>query len=194
MPSSSPGSTGRASPQLIAPRLLGATHRRREAFLLAFDQAADYDSPNFLWFRDRTPRFVYVDRIVVAPAARGRGHARRLYDDLFAQARRAGHDQVVCEVNSEPANPASDAFHAALGFSEVGRATIHGGPRPCAISGARFQEIADLGQQLLFLRGRRGRRRGVLLPCLNSVFMPLITRNITQAMMMKFTATVMNWP
>ena len=41
-----------------------------EAFLLAFDQDADYDSPNFLWFRARHERFVYVDRIVVAAAAR----------------------------------------------------------------------------------------------------------------------------
>jgi predicted GNAT superfamily acetyltransferase len=43
-----------------------------DAFLLAFDQGADYDSPNFLWFRARYPRFVYVDRIVVAAAARSR--------------------------------------------------------------------------------------------------------------------------
>lgn len=100
-----------------------------EAFLLAFDQGADYDSPNFLWFRDRYRRFVYVDRIVTATAARGRGHARRLYEDLFAEAARVGHDRVVCEVNAEPPNPASDAFHAALGFVEVGRAAIHGGDK-----------------------------------------------------------------
>jgi len=79
-----------------------------------------YDSPNFLWFRARCRRFVYVDRIAVAPSARGRGLARRLYDDLFAETHRRGHAHVVCEVN-----PASDAFHAALGFVEVGRASIH---------------------------------------------------------------------
>jgi 4-hydroxy-tetrahydrodipicolinate synthase len=100
-----------------------------DAFLLAFDQGADYDSPNFLWFRDRYRRFVYVDRIVTAAAARGRGHARRLYEDLFTEAARAGHDRVVCEVNAEPPNPASDAFHTALGFVEVGRAAIHGGDK-----------------------------------------------------------------
>lgn len=55
-----------------------------DALLLAFDQDADYDSVNFLWFRERFDRFVYVDRVVVADAARGRGLARRLYDDLFA--------------------------------------------------------------------------------------------------------------
>src|SRR5205823_3870153 len=63
-----------------------------DAFLLAFDQDARYDSPNFLWFHTRYPRFVYVDRIVVAFSARGRGCARRLYDDLFEHAVRAGHE------------------------------------------------------------------------------------------------------
>jgi predicted GNAT superfamily acetyltransferase len=100
-----------------------------DAFLLAFDQGAHYDSPNFLWFRARYPRFVYVDRIVVASSARGRGHARRLYDDLFEQAIAAGHDRVVCEVNLQPPNPASDAFHAALGFVEVGTAKVYDGNR-----------------------------------------------------------------
>jgi uncharacterized protein len=96
-----------------------------DAFIVAFDQDAPYDSPNFLWFRDRYPRFVYVDRIVVAPWARGRGYARLLYRDLFYQATKAGHERVVCEVNAQPPNPASEAFHAALGFTEVGRASIH---------------------------------------------------------------------
>lgn len=100
-----------------------------DAFLLAFDQDARYDSPNFIWFRARYPRFVYVDRIVVASSARGRGCARRLYDDLFEHAVRAGHDRIVCEVNQNPPNPASDAFHAALGFVEVGTASVYDGSR-----------------------------------------------------------------
>jgi uncharacterized protein len=100
-----------------------------DAFLLAFDQDAHYDSPNFLWFCARYPRFVYVDRIVVASSARGRGYARRLYSDLFEHARRAGHARVVCEVNTIPPNPESDAFHAALGFVEVGTASIHDGSK-----------------------------------------------------------------
>jgi uncharacterized protein len=100
-----------------------------EAFIMTFDQDAQYDSPNFLWFRERYQRFVYVDRVVVAAQARGRGHARRLYEDLFDQVSRAGHTIVTCEVNAEPPNPASDAFHAALGFAEVGDAVIHGGKK-----------------------------------------------------------------
>jgi predicted GNAT superfamily acetyltransferase len=73
-----------------------------EAFLLAFDQRAKYESPNYLWFRQRYHRFVYVDRVVVSPLMRGRGYARALYTDLFARARQEGHTLVVCEVNSEP--------------------------------------------------------------------------------------------
>jgi len=99
------------------------------AFLLAFDQDADHDAGNFLWFRARHARFVYVDRVVVAASERGRGHARRLYDAVFRQAAESGHDRIVCEVNLEPPNPASDAFHAALGFGEVGTAVIDGGPK-----------------------------------------------------------------
>lgn len=100
-----------------------------DALLIAFDQDADYDSPNFLWFRDRFARFVYVDRVVVAQAAQGRGHARSLYAALFRAAQDAGHDRVVCEINSLPPNPASDAFHERLGFAEIGRASLPGGAK-----------------------------------------------------------------
>jgi uncharacterized protein len=104
-------------------------HRGLDAFLLAFDQDAPYDSPNFLWFRARYPRFVYIDRIAVTPSARGRGLARLLYCDLFDAARRRGHTHIACEVNVDPPNPTSDAFHAALGFVEVGCASIHDGSK-----------------------------------------------------------------
>jgi uncharacterized protein len=114
---------------LVGETLLARRIGEIDAFLLAFDQDARYDSPNFLWFLERYPRFAYVDRIVVAPSARGRGCARRLYDDLFEHAKRAGHDRVVCEVNQNPPNPASDAFHAALGFAEVGAASVYDGSR-----------------------------------------------------------------
>ena len=115
--------------QLIDRAFLARAIAGAEAFLLAFDQNADYDSPNFLWFRARFDRFVYVDRIVVTLAARGRGHARRLYDELFEKAKGDGHERVVCEVNTQPPNPGSDAFHAALGFVEIGTASIHGGAK-----------------------------------------------------------------
>lgn len=100
-----------------------------DALMIALDQTADYDNSNHRWFRARYDRFVYVDRIVVAQAARGQGLARRLYEQLVREAIAAGHDRIVCEVNLDPPNPQSDAFHAALNFEVVGTASIHGGAK-----------------------------------------------------------------
>ena len=98
-----------------------------DALLIAYDQDAAYDGTNFAWFRARFDRFVYVDRVVTAAAARGRGLARALYEDLIARARKAGHARIVCEINAEPPNPASEAFHRKLGFVVVGSATLPDG-------------------------------------------------------------------
>jgi len=99
------------------------------ALLIALDQDAPYDNPNFSWFKQRRDSFVYVDRIIVSETKRGQGIARLLYQDLFAEALQAGHKRVVCEVNLAPPNPASDAFHANMGFVEIGQATIHNGTK-----------------------------------------------------------------
>jgi predicted GNAT superfamily acetyltransferase len=95
-----------------------------DAFLIAFDHTVPAQGPNHAWFLGRRPRFLYVDRICVLPQARKRGLARALYSAVLAEAARRGTPLVCCEVNSEPPNPGSDAFHAALGFSEVGRAFL----------------------------------------------------------------------
>ena len=113
-------------------QLLAAAYHARmapqgRAFLLAFAPGADYDGEHFSWFRARFKNFVYVDRVVVAPEARGHGIARALYADLFAQAEADGYSMICCEVNLDPPNPASDAFHASLGFHEVGRAAMLNG-------------------------------------------------------------------
>ena len=91
------------------------------AFLITFQQNANYHSPNFKWFQERRNRFVYVDRIVVDDSQRGRGLGAHLYRVMFDRARAVGHDRIVCEVNLEPPNPGSDAFHTKMGFVEVGR-------------------------------------------------------------------------
>lgn len=117
----------RLDDMLAAACHVGGVDGGRSAFLIAFDQDADYDSPNFAWFRTRYQRFVYVDRVVTGPAVRRAGHARRLYAELFARAVALGQGQVGCEVNAVPPNPLSDAFHAAMGFGEVGRAELSNG-------------------------------------------------------------------
>lgn len=97
-----------------------------EGMLLAFDQSADYDSVNFLWFRERYDTFAYVDRIVISPARRGAGLARQFYEELFDWARDAGLKRVVAEYNSEPLNTESEAFHAKMGFEPLGDMVMEG--------------------------------------------------------------------
>jgi predicted GNAT superfamily acetyltransferase len=91
------------------------------AFLVTVECGTGHDSENYRWFAASRDRFLYVDRVVVAEHARGRGHAGTLYDQLFAHARSGAWGEVVCEYNLEPLNEASRDFHASRGFVEVGR-------------------------------------------------------------------------
>jgi uncharacterized protein len=94
------------------------------AFLLAFLPEADYNNPNFLWFKARYDRFVYIDRVVVGEAFRGRHLAGRLYADLQAQATARKVPRLACEIHIDPPNPISLRFHEKHGFTEVGRQFI----------------------------------------------------------------------
>lgn len=101
-------------------------------FLIGFLPGREYDSLNYLWFAERYPSFLYVDRIVVSPAARGHGVGKALYRDFEAFA--AGRaDRLTCEVNIRPANERSLSFHQAFGFTEVGRQETEGGTKEVAL-------------------------------------------------------------
>ena len=99
------------------------------AFLLAFREGAPYDSPNYLWFAERYPAFLYIDRIVVAPARRGARLGVALYDDIITFATASGVPWLTCEFDLEPPNPASEQFHARMGFTEVGTQWLGGGTK-----------------------------------------------------------------
>jgi hypothetical protein len=113
--------------RLLEQAFLALSVGEADAFLIALDEGADYHSPNFVWFRDRFARFVSVDRVAVAEGAHGRGLGRALYQTLIAHARAGGHVLIVSEVNADPPNPRSDAFHAAMGFAVIGAATLSNG-------------------------------------------------------------------
>jgi hypothetical protein len=97
------------------------------AFLLAMRDGVPYRNVNYLWFAERFPRFVYVDRVVVHPDYAGLKIGSRLYEDLFDYARSQGIRAVTCEYNVQPPNPASQRFHDKYGFRELGRQWVaHG--------------------------------------------------------------------
>ena len=94
-------------------------------FLIALDASADYGSSNFLWFRERYPEFLYIDRIVIASPRRGVGVGRAFYADVtsFAEVR---VPWLACEVFLEPRNDVAVLFHGTYGFHEVGQHVMPG--------------------------------------------------------------------
>jgi uncharacterized protein len=89
-------------------------------FLIALTPDATYDSPNFLWFREHYPEFVYIDRIVIAGAHRGAGLGRIFYADVqsFAEVR---SPRLACEVFVAGGRDPALLFHGSFGFREVGQ-------------------------------------------------------------------------
>ncbi len=88
-----------------------------------------YESVNYVWFSARYERFIYVDRIVVTEANRGRGIGQRLYDAFSESGRAEGHDLMLAEVNIKPHNHVSLKFHDRYGFSPVGEQDTDGGAK-----------------------------------------------------------------
>ena len=94
-------------------------------FLVALSQDAPHDSPNFLWFRERYPEFLYVDRIVIASTRRGAGVGRVFYGDVqsFSEVR---VPRLCAEVFLEGSSHPALLFHGSFGFREVGQHVMPG--------------------------------------------------------------------
>lgn len=92
-------------------------------FCLVLGPHADYGSQNYAWFSERYDDFVYLDRVAIAPPFHRRGIGRALYAEVerLVAERRPAAREFALEVNLRPRNDTSLAFHAELGFSEVGR-------------------------------------------------------------------------
>ncbi|MAT03669.1 MAG: GNAT family N-acetyltransferase [Acidimicrobiaceae bacterium] len=98
-------------------------------FCMVLEPGTEYESGNYRWFEDRYDSFVYLDRVAIAPAFQRQGLGRRFYDEVerLAAERCPDAEHFTLEVNLRPRNDTSLAFHAALGFVEVGqRETSYG--------------------------------------------------------------------
>lgn len=97
-------------------------------FCLVFGAGADYDSVNYRWFQEHHPSSMYLDRVAFDPDRVGRGLGSAMYAEVDRRIR-AEHPDAVglgLEVNIDPPNEPSLAFHARQGFVEVGRQMSHG--------------------------------------------------------------------
>jgi uncharacterized protein len=108
-------------------------------FLLALLPEADYDNPNFFWFKTHYESFLYIDRIVISEDFRGRHLATGFYTALEKYVVARGVPRLACEIHIHPPNPVSLQFHQKQGFVEVGRQEIE-------------DEHADNGKKLVSLQ------------------------------------------
>ncbi len=101
-----------------------------------------YDSDYYRWFTERYTNFLYIDRVIVAAAARGQGIASALYAEIdrIAQERKLA---IVADVYSNPPNVPSLAFHRAMGFQEVGSQDFPAIGKVCA----KLMKYVESGQR-----------------------------------------------
>ncbi len=92
-------------------------------FVLTFVAGSAYDGENFGWFSDRFGDFCYLDRIVIHDDFRRRGLGSQVYDELESS---CGRPLFALEVNLDPPNEGSLAFHRARDFAEVGQRVSFG--------------------------------------------------------------------
>lgn len=100
-----------------AHRVLVAEHEGRAVgFVILIRPKTAYPSDNYGWFEKQFDRHLYIDRVAVSDTARGLGVGRELYEAAAELAVAVHEQRLTCEVNEEPPNPESIAFHARLGF------------------------------------------------------------------------------
>ena len=102
--------------------LVAAVDEQVIGFVLALAPGSAYDSVNYRWFMDRDDDTMYLDRVAIEEGHRGRGLGTWLYDAVFEEIGTAHTSlrRLGLEVNIDPPNPRSLAFHRRYGFIEVG--------------------------------------------------------------------------
>jgi predicted GNAT superfamily acetyltransferase len=103
-------------------------------FAVLFLAGSTYNSENYRWVAARYSRFLYLDRIIVEPAQRGKGIGHALYENAIEFGRRRA-PILACEVNEDPPNPDSMQFHKKLGFRELGKQKTEDGKKSVVILG-----------------------------------------------------------
>jgi len=89
-------------------------------YLLSFPYTSRYDDAEIREFRRLIAEpFLYICQVVIASEHRRHGIGRAFYDAVADHAQRAGIQALCCDVNTDPPNPTSLAFHHTLGFKQI---------------------------------------------------------------------------
>ena len=110
-------------------------------FCVVLPLGSTYDSVNYRWFADRYDDVAYLDRVAFDAGFLRRGLGSILYAEVERRlASRPGVTALALEVNVDPPNPGSLAFHARHGFVEVGRQHT-----PYGITVAMMRKVVNAG-------------------------------------------------
>ena len=91
-------------------------------FIFLYDEKTKYDSLNYLYFKNRYHKFLYVDRIIITEEHQKKGYGQQLYDFVIETHK---PNIFCCEVNITPPNKQSLSFHQKYGFKEIGQQTVY---------------------------------------------------------------------
>ncbi|MDQ6686361.1 MAG: GNAT family N-acetyltransferase [Actinomycetota bacterium] len=89
-------------------------------FVITLESGVDYDSSNYQWYGKQYETFYYLDRVVLHEDFRRLGLGSKVYDELESRAAQRGAPRLALEVNVDPPNLASLAFHRRRGYLDVG--------------------------------------------------------------------------
>ena len=99
-----------------------STNSMPVGFIFLYDEKTEYDSLNYLYFKSRYQKFLYVDRIIIAGEHQKKGYGQQLYDFVIDT---HNPDIFCCEVNITPPNRQSLSFHQKYGFKEIGQQNVY---------------------------------------------------------------------
>jgi predicted GNAT superfamily acetyltransferase len=89
-------------------------------FCVVLAKGSSYDSVNYIWFMERYDDVLYLDRVAFDAAAQGQGLGSALYSEVDRRLAKQALG-LTLEVNVDPPNEPSLAFHRKHGYVEVGR-------------------------------------------------------------------------
>ena len=90
-------------------------------YALTFCSKAPYDGEEFQQFqRIFAKPFIYIDQVATRSDFRRKGMGSEIYNALESMARLGDASKLCCEVNIDPPNPGSMAFHQNRGFRQSG--------------------------------------------------------------------------
>jgi len=99
---------------------------RPAGFLLTFTPGSAYDGLEFQWFAATyASRFLFIERIVIAPEHRREGLASQVYGAIERAAK--PFERAATRVRTDPPDLAGLAFHTNRGYVEVAKQRLANG-------------------------------------------------------------------